>query len=97
MLNNAVLNTWGERLQVTTASSGRRTIDGVFVEAYAKSPVGNQNVERPDPSFSFRKDQYLKIGADRGDTIRYEDVDYTIYSDPEFETGNWCNVMVRQF
>ena len=97
MLNNAVLNTWGDTLWVTTAATGRRKIDGVFIEAYAKSPVGNQNIERPDPSFSFRKDQYLKIGAIRGDTIRHEDVDYTIISEPEFETGNWCNVLVSQY
>lgn len=96
MLNNAVLGTWGDRLQVTVGNITHR-VTGVFIDAYEKSPVGNTDVERPDPSFSFERSDYDPLNAVVNDTIRHDGIDYSIISEPTYEAGNWCNVMVRQY
>lgn len=95
MLNHSVLETWGETLQVTVGAVTRE-VTGVYIDAYEKSPVGNTEVERPDPSFSFRVADYNRLAAKEGDTIaRSDGVSYTVTSEPTIEYGDWCNVMVR--
>ena len=96
VLDNSVLDTWGESLQVQ-AGNITHTLTGVFNDAYATSPVGNTRVERPDPSFSFKQTEYNETGATVGDLIIYSDISFTIIEDPQLESGNWLNVPVRQY
>lgn len=95
MLNHSVLSTWGELLQVKVGNITHNDINGVFIDAYAQSPVGNTDVERPDPSFSFKASDWAALGAAVNDTIITSDgVTYSIISDPTYERGDWCNVPV---
>ena len=96
-LNNAVLNTWGEKLQVKVGTITHSNIVGVYADAYAKTSVGNTDVERPDPSFSFKTSDYNQLAPAVDDQVIYQGVTYAIISAPIYETGNWCNVMVRVY
>lgn len=95
-LNHAVMSTWGEKLQVKVGNI-THTLKGVFIDAYATSPVGNTKVERPDPSFSFKTSEYNQLSPAVGDLIIYQGVNYSIISDPTYEAGDWCNVVVGQY
>lgn len=96
LLNHAVLNTWGEKLQVQ-AGSLTYSVRGVYVEAYKTSPVGNTEIERPDPSFLIEYSEFQATGASVNDLVIYNGVSYTIVGDPEIETGDWCSVPVSVY
>jgi hypothetical protein len=96
LLNNAVVDTWGETLYLVKAGV-KRKIDGVFVNAVAKNDAGNRDIERPDPSFEFRASDYQDNQGAVNDQVLMGNVTYTIISDPEFQTGDWCRVAVSQY
>jgi hypothetical protein len=96
LLNNAVLNTWGEKLPVTVGNM-RYKLMGVFVEAYERSPIGNTDIERPDPAFLFKRSDFDPLNITVNSVIAYDGIDFTIISDPVYETGDWCSVAVRVY
>jgi hypothetical protein len=67
-LNDALLAVWGEFVTVSVGAVDT-VLTGAFRAPFVGMAVGGLQVERPDPTVTFKTSDLTPVGAQPGDTV----------------------------
>jgi len=95
LLNHAVLANFGELITVVVGTVSTE-LQGAYQAPWAGTPIGNTEVQSPNPMVIFKSDEFDAVGANPGDQILRNKKTFTIHSINPVD-GDMTHVEMRAY